>query len=233
MKRYLPFLVIGLLCGLGWLASNHFSSRNAPGGLENPEADEPASGAPAQNPLAPNSSGPALRALGAGEHTPNDVVPPELREDKTNPHIQELQKMALEKRQRDEAAANTHQARTEVQIRRHAAWVKLLQDHWPEFQALREQAAQAPDKKVVCTICNGRSSLDLCVACDNTGKCPTCNGSGKVLDAICATCVGTGKCFLCSGSGKMPCPFCEFPGTKEEGKITAHTPDPPADLRIE
>jgi hypothetical protein len=232
MKRYFPLLAIGLLCGLLWLAISHYSSRSVPDGLANAEEAEARSDGSPQNPFAPDASGPALRPLGVGEHTPPDVVPPELREDKSLPRVQELQKMALEKRQRDEAAVNTHQARTEVQLRRHSAWVKLLQDNWAEFETLRQQAAQSPDKKVPCSICNGRSVLDLCVVCDHTGKCPTCGGSGKVLERVCSTCVGTGKCFLCSGSGKMPCPFCESPGTKEEGKITAHAPDPPADLPI-
>lgn len=227
MKRYLPLLAVGVLCGLVVLAVSHFSSRSVPDGLEKPvaaESDPDAS--------SPGASGPAARALAAGEHTPNEVVPPEARADRTLPRVQELEKMELEKRQRDEAAARMHQARAEVQLYRHNAWTKVIQDRYPEFQALREKAAQTTDKKVPCAICDARGVLDLCVVCDHTGKCPTCKGTGKVLNGVCPTCVGTGKCFLCFGLGKMPCPFCQsLPKARET--ITPRTPDPPADLPIE
>jgi hypothetical protein len=227
MKRYLPLLVIAVFCGLVVLAVSHFSSKSVPDGRANPVAAESEPDA-----SLPDASAPAGRALGANERTANEVVPPEARADRTLPRVQELERMELAKRQRDEAAAKMHQARAEVQLYRHNAWTKVIQDNYPQFQALREQAAQSSDKKVPCSICNARGVLDLCVVCDHTGKCPTCHGTGKVLEGVCPTCVGTGKCFLCLGLGKMPCPFCQsLPNAREV--ITPRTPDPPADFPIE
>jgi len=213
MKRHLPLLAVGLLCGLlVALVVSKTSSPSKPDSLAKPE------------PIRPVSA--------AHEFMPS-AVPPKLKPDeKTLQRVQELEKMELAKRQRDEAAAGMHRARLEVQIYRHNAWAKVIQERYPQFQALREQAAQAPDKKVDCAICGARGVLDLCVVCDHTGKCPTCQGTGKVANGVCPTCVGSGKCFLCFGLGKMPCPFCQsLPRMRE--MITASTPDPPADLPIE
>lgn len=49
---------------------------------------------------------------------------------------------------------------------------------------------------------------DPCPRCSHSGRCPTCNGSGKVLAfgnkhaETCSTCHGSGTCPTCHGAGK-------------------------------
>jgi DnaJ-class molecular chaperone len=164
--------------------------------------------------------------------TSNDGLPLEKPDEQTLAHVKELEKMALEKRRRDQAAEKMHEARAKLQFYKHREWTEVIQTHRKTFEALRQEAAQSPNKKVPCTICDAKGILDLCVVCDHTGKCPTCRGTGKVFGDTCPTCLGSGKCFLCFGSGKMPCPFSQaLPLLKEV--ITPATPDPPTDLPID
>jgi hypothetical protein len=127
-----------------------------------------------------------------------------------------------EQRQRGEAMAQTEAFRTHLQLDTAAAWSRFINAHLPTFQALRRQALQSPFGRIQCTICNGRGQMDFCLLCNSTGKCPTCQGTGRLNNNdICPTCLGNGKCFHCFGTGKMPCPFCD------DGIITAQTPTPP------
>jgi hypothetical protein len=69
--------------------------------------------------------------------------------------------------------------------------------------------------------------MRFCVVCGETGKCPTCNGTGALRDdSICPTCQGNGKCFHCHGSGHMACPFCE------DGAVYAKQPLPPNEIPV-
>jgi len=53
--------------------------------------------------------------------------------------------------------------------------------------------------------------METCPACNGSGKCRYCRGSGKNNDGTpCKVCLGTGKCqevtpagYRCSGSGKV------------------------------
>ena len=213
MKRYLPLLISGLLCGLIIaLAVRRTSSESAPDGVAEPV--------------------PAAPAPAAQDSASNKVLSHDERE-QTIARIKELEKMALKKRQQDEAAKSTHKMRAQLQFYKYSAWRKVIDDRRPVFENLREQAAHSPNKMVPCTICDGNGVLDLCVVCDHTGKCPSCRGTGVYFGEVCPTCVGSGKCFLCFGAGKMPCPFCQPLRMKEEGLITPDTPDPLTDLPID
>lgn len=62
-----------------------------------------------------------------------------------------------------------------------------------------------------CGYCNGSGGLP-CACCNATGNeidsngqtviCHCCNGSGKIF---CRNCNGSGKCGTCHGSGQVPC----------------------------
>ena len=42
----------------------------------------------------------------------------------------------------------------------------------------------------------------VCVQCQGTGKCSSCNGSGQAYNNhTCGTCQGSGKCYRCKGTG--------------------------------
>jgi hypothetical protein len=213
MKRPLQLLAVGLLCGLVITWVHRSPSESAPGNVEEPmsAAKEPTS----------------AEVLAHGES------------ERTIARIKELEEMELKQSRRDRAAEKTHSVRAQLQAYKHSAWRELIEAHRQEFEALRAEAAQSPDKRVPCTICAGKDVLDLCVVCDHTGKCPTCRGTGKYwnevdgVDGVCPACLGSGKCFLCYGSGKMPCPFSQPLRVKEEGVITPGTPDPLTDLPID
>jgi hypothetical protein len=203
-------LTIGLLCGLAILLfASWLSSDRAP---ESPMAAVPAA--------LPSPSATSQREVRLLE-----------RQD-TITRVNELQKMEEAKRQRDEAAARTREFRARVQLAKHSAWQEVIEAHRKEFETLRAESSQAPDRIVPCSICDAKGVLDLCVVCDHTGKCPTCHGSGKYVDAVCPTCHGNGKCFLCIGTGNMPCPFSQSLTLIKE-VITPATPEPPADLPID
>ena len=40
-----------------------------------------------------------------------------------------------------------------------------------------------------------------CSACNETGRCATCKGTGKVNGKKCGKCDGTGSCLTCYGQG--------------------------------
>lgn len=126
------------------------------------------------------------------------------------------------------AVARTRQYRWRVQYTDGDAWSKFINQHIQVFRMLRQDATQSSTETVHCTICDGRGQVDFCVACKDTGKCPTCGGTGTLpVGEICPTCQGNGKCFLCHGAGKMACPFCD------DGLVYANQPDPPDKLPID
>lgn len=80
-----------------------------------------------------------------------------------------------------------------------------------------------------CTACKetGRLPAD-CSACQSSGKCKACGGSGSTASKMtgknikCLVCKGSGKCKACDGSGKVPgvqpCPSCRGTGKVAVGK---------------
>lgn len=145
--------------------------------------------------------------------------------------VNELKKMEFAKLQEAQAAEKTREAREKLQLLKGPAWRKVILDNMKKFEALRVEAARAPDNRVPCTICDAKGVLPDCVICDHSGQCPTCQGSGRFFDEVCPTCQKNGKCFLCSGSGKMPCPFCQSSSLTME-VITPDTPTPSGDIPI-
>ncbi len=218
MKHYLHLLAIGLFCGLmAALVAHRILSDGAPGG-------------PAESVRA------ASEPTSTTSTTSNEALSQEMlshvRPAEEIARVKELEKMELAKRQRDQAAEKTPMARARMQLYYQRAWTEVIRANRQKFEALREEAAQSPDKMVPCTICDAKGVLDLCVVCDHTGKCPTCHGTGRTaFDEVCPTCQGSGKCFLCFGAGKMPCPFCQSLPLRKE-VITPATPDPAAEIPI-
>ncbi len=151
-------------------------------------------------------------------------------EEQTRAHVDELEKMADARQLRDQAAQKTEEARTAARLLKRDIWAEVIKTNWQTFQALRQEAARSPDKKVPCTICNAKGVVNFCVVCDHTGKCPTCDGTGKIYGDVCPACLGNSKCFHCFGSGKMPCPFCQSLPDKEV--ITVNTPPPSNQIPI-
>ena len=133
----------------------------------------------------------------------------------------ELSRLSVEQRKREQAAAKTKPFREDLQVATMVPWSKVISNNWPAFQALRRQAAAAPNGTTPCTLCDSKGYMGFCVLCRNRGKCPTCAGTGKAREnEYCPTCLGAGKCYLCFGTGKMPCPFCD------DGMITLKWPLP-------
>lgn len=145
--------------------------------------------------------------------------------------IKELEKMEIAKRREAHAAEKTLEARTQLQLLKGPAWREIVAANMQKFEALRAEAATSPDKSVPCSICDARGVLEVCVICDRSGKCPTCQGTGTSFNDVCPTCQKGGKCFLCSGSGKMPCPFCQSSSLSMEA-ITPETPVPSGEVPI-
>ena len=48
------------------------------------------------------------------------------------------------------------------------------------------------------------SPEDPCPACDGSGNCTLCNGSGTMYGDTCPRCDGDGDCNYCGGSGENP-----------------------------
>ncbi|MEK0450499.1 MAG: hypothetical protein RL088_2767, partial [Verrucomicrobiota bacterium] len=145
--------------------------------------------------------------------------------------IKDLEKMEIAKQREARAAEKTLEARTKLQLLKGPAWREIVAENMEKFEALRAKAAQSPDKSVPCSICDARGVLEVCVICDRSGKCPTCQGTGTSFNDVCPTCQKGGKCFLCSGSGKMPCPFCQSSSLSMEA-ITPTTPVPSTDIPL-
>lgn len=57
-----------------------------------------------------------------------------------------------------------------------------------QFQALQE-------------LLKGHKERVDCHACEATGRCPQCRGTGSGLDGYCYICSGTGRCIGCQGTG--------------------------------
>src|SRR6185369_4886925 len=129
---------------------------------------------------------------------------------------------------RAEAASHTYEYRRQWQLVRADAWSAVLAANSQAFATLRHQSEVSPDGDAHCTICDGRGTMDFCVLCENSSKCPSCKGTGKGLrDEICPACMGVGKCYLCSGSGRMPCLYCD------DGTISRKGPLPLTSLPLQ
>ncbi|MEY2430182.1 MAG: cyclic di-GMP phosphodiesterase [Verrucomicrobiota bacterium] len=148
-------------------------------------------------------------------------------EKRTRSRIAELAKMESAKRDRDLLALKGTEARRSLRASRAGLWTSLIATNWQVFQALRQQAAASPKSAIACTICDGGGSLDFCILCEHSGKCVSCQGSGKTSHGDdCPACRGSGKCYLCFGSGKMLCPFCD------DGIISSHGPAPGEEMPL-
>lgn len=122
----------------------------------------------------------------------------------------ELSRRQNDQEKRDQAGARTVEFRKALQYSRSDGWSRFISANRAAYQQLLAKAAADPSGTTPCTICNGRGSMASCFLCENSGKCPTCFGSGKLSDdELCPTCLGSGKCYLCYGTGKMICPFCD------------------------
>jgi CheY-like chemotaxis protein len=140
----------------------------------------------------------------------------------------ELEKIAAARQQRQQFEARTREVRTQLQMARAGAWADFLGTNWQAYQGLRKLAANSPDKKTACTICDGNGTLNFCFLCEHSGKCVTCKGTGRnAFKEPCPTCGGTGKCFLCFGSGRMPCLFCD------DGVLYLNLPPPPNQMPLQ
>lgn len=139
----------------------------------------------------------------------------------------ELSRKDLERQNRANAAAQTVKYREALQSLKSAPWSQYIAAHLREYQSLRAKAAASPDGRTACTICDGKGKTDFCVLCGSTGKCPTCDGSGRLLGGdFCPTCQGNGNCYLCKGFKKMACAFCD------DGVIDIKAPPPPNQMPI-
>ena len=142
-------------------------------------------------------------------------------------HRDALASLEAKRDQRDEASSHVYEARRQLQLSRAEAWSAVLSTNSQTFAVLRHRAEESSDGNAHCTICDGRGILGYCVLCENSGKCPSCKGTGKELRGeICPTCMGVGKCYLCSGTGRMPCLYCD------DGTLSRKGPLPPSSLPL-
>jgi len=148
-------------------------------------------------------------------------------EEHAAPQPSELVAMELEQGKRQRAAEKSEEFRKDLQFSRESAWSRVLVSNWQAFKALRQKAAASPHGQTPCTLCDGRGHMDHCVLCQDTGKCPTCAGTGNAAHAeYCPTCLGKGSCYLCRGSKGMSCPFCDA------GTVYLKGPVPPGMLPL-
>ena len=133
--------------------------------------------------------------------------------------------LELEQGKRQRAAAKVEESRKDLQFAAASAWSGVLVTNWQAFKALRQKAAASPHGQTRCTLCDGRGHMHFCVLCRNSGKCPTCGGTGKAAhDEFCPTCLGKGSCYLCRGSKGMTCPFCDDGTVDVKGPIPGMLP---------
>lgn len=131
-------------------------------------------------------------------------------ESDTQAQIEELAVLETKRKQREEAARQMFVARSQLQIAKSNAWHGELTKYSQTIQAMLHHADRSSTETIPCSICDGKGTMPYCILCENTGKCPTCGGKGRVeLEKSCPTCRGTGKCYLCSGSGRMACLYCD------------------------
>ena len=134
----------------------------------------------------------------------------------------ELVGLELEQGKRQRAAEKMEEFRKDLQFAKASAWSAVLVKNWQAFKALRQKAAASPHGQTPCTLCDGTGHMDHCVLCHDSGKCPTCGGTGKAAhEEYCPTCQGKGSCYLCRGSKGMTCPFCD------DGTVDVKGPVPP------
>lgn len=142
-------------------------------------------------------------------------------------YISKLAHMANVRDRLSTAEARTTSERRFLQLRGQAAWTALISAKREGFNKLRQQAVRS-GKDVPCTLCDGHGRLSYCPLCDHSGKCLTCNGTGRRLGGeLCGACLGDGECFLCNGMGRLACPFCD------DGTISLKLPLPPAKMPVE
>ena len=138
------------------------------------------------------------------EMAAQDAASEKLRQER----VQDLARMEKEQSQRARAVTGTKLSRYNLRFDHQGAWEKYVSANLPAFLALRLEAAQSPDKKVQCTICNGRGEMNFCIICNGDGKCPACHGTGKIsAEDLCPACTGNGKCFFVLAPAKCPAPF--------------------------
>jgi hypothetical protein len=143
-------------------------------------------------------------------------------ESSTQNRIEQLSSLEQARERRAQAAKLSHEVRERLLMIHQKTWATVISTNRETFAKLRYAAAHSVTGQSQCTICDGKGVLDYCILCQNTGKCPTCKGTGKLEhDDLCPTCLGTGKCYLCFGNGKMTCPFCD------DGIVSAKGPPPP------
>jgi len=141
--------------------------------------------------------------------------------------VQQLAKLESSRAAREIAAGKMFEARTQLQASKAPSWTSVRTTNWEAFETLRHKADTSSSGTAECTLCDGRGVMRFCVLCDNTGKCPTCKGSGKRFgENSCLTCAGTGKCYICSGLGRMTCLFCD------DGTISRKTALPPTRIPV-
>lgn len=102
--------------------------------------------------------------------------------------------------------------------------------------------ALAADKEAVragteepCRECGGTGKVACRNCVRNPGKCPNCNGSGKIkvntfvnrkfetAEQPCPRCEGTGLCAVCKGAGKHDCFFCKGSGKRVNSELAVKT----------
>jgi len=179
----------------------------------------------------PSPTGPKASAVSAAMNQPAATVSDAERQRQFDQLEQEKQTYAdeisrrdslREKRQR--AGARTEGFRKQLQFSHSDAWAKMIASNAPAYEKMR--AAAAIYGSAPCTLCSGRGTMGFCVLCGNSGRCPSCNGTGQFEGDFCPACLGSGKCYLCVGKGRMICPFCD------DGEVGSKAPLPPQSLPL-
>jgi len=174
-----------------------------------------------------NSASPIEAEPGPSDSTTEVVTHTEFADANRPAQPTGLALLEVERSKRQRAGAKMEESRKELQFAASSAWIAVLTNHWQEFKALRQKAAVSPHGRTPCTLCDGTGHMDFCVVCQNSGTCPTCDGTGKAKhDEYCPTCLGKAKCYFCLGSKGMTCPFCD------DGTVDVKGPMPPGMLPI-
>jgi hypothetical protein len=145
----------------------------------------------------------------------------ELHHRHTEERVAALQRREAAQERYARAAAQSGENRRFLNRSYAEAWKSVIETNRPLYLKLRAKAAESKNGETPCTICDGKSYLPYCIACEtHPGKCTTCQGHGRTVgDEVCPTCLGSGKCFTCTGHTKMLCPYCDDGDIRADGRM--------------
>lgn len=86
-------------------------------------------------------------------------------------------------------------------------WSELYGRHYDNLLWEHENDYSTQDTQ--CPVCEGKEMVKCFLSAEPEHDCARCEGTGEYFKKMCLACEGSGKCFNCQGSGLMYCDFCD------------------------